>query len=369
MKVLMQSRSNLFTAPGGDTIQILKTAEALRKKGCQVDISTELEPDVSAYDLVHPFNLMRPQEVYLQVLNTKRSGKKVVLSTIYGPYTEYDKKGRNGICGMVANFLKHEQLEYAKAIVRVVRNHELNKGTWFFLLHGYRTLQSKIVDMTDIFLPNSKSEMKRVFEDFPESKKKQHLVVPNAVDTELFNSDVVKLSPEVEEYKGCVLCVARIERRKSQLNLVRAMKGLPLPLVLIGQPAPNHRAYFEQIKKEAGPNVYILGQIEHDLLPQFYKVARVHALISWMETPGLSSLEAGAMECNLVITEKGDTRDYFGNYALYCEPDAVYSIREAIIKAYETPVDPRLREHILLNFTWERAAEATLECYELALVS
>ena len=50
MKILFQSRKTLFTAPGGDTTQILKTKEYLEKAGCIVDITLELEPDLSGYD-------------------------------------------------------------------------------------------------------------------------------------------------------------------------------------------------------------------------------------------------------------------------------------------------------------------------------
>jgi len=51
MKVLFQSRTTLFSVPGGDTVQLVKTAEYLRKLGVEVDISTELEPCLDVYDL------------------------------------------------------------------------------------------------------------------------------------------------------------------------------------------------------------------------------------------------------------------------------------------------------------------------------
>lgn len=362
MRILFQSRKTLFSVPGGDTIQILKTAEALREKGYHVDISTELEPDIRTYDIVHLFNLMRPQEVYLQALNAKKYGKKIALSTIYGPYVEYDKKARQGLSGLVTKMLPHSGAEYLKIAARALRNFEFHKGTLLVLSKGYYSLKKSIVDMVDIFLPNSESEMRRVIADH-DLKDPKYVVVPNAVDAKVFDFDNVVISPEVNKYNDCILCVARIEGRKGQLNLVRAIKDLHWPLVLIGKSAPNHIRYFERIKKEAGPNLHIIGEVDHNLLPQYYKAAKVHALVSWMETPGLSSLEAAAMGCNIVITEKGDTRDYFGDYAFYCEPDSVESIRDAIIKAYESPVTPALRKHILQNFTWEKAAEKTLEGY------
>jgi glycosyltransferase involved in cell wall biosynthesis len=84
-----------------------------------------------------------------------------------------------------------------------------------------------------------------------------------------------------------------------------------------------------------------------------------------METPGLSSLEAAAMGCNIVVTKKGDTEDYFEDYAFYCEPDDVASIKNAIDLAYNSPVNPRLKQKILENYTWEKTAEETIKGYNL----
>lgn len=122
------------------------------------------------------------------------------------------------------------------------------------------------------------------------------------------------------------------------------------------------------MNREAYDRVHILGQVSHEELAHYYKAAKVHALISWMDTPGLSSLEAGAMGCNLVITDKGDTRDYFGDDAFYYEPDSIDSIRDAIVRAYNAPVDPALSRLIREGYNWQKTAEKTLERYKHALV-
>jgi glycosyltransferase involved in cell wall biosynthesis len=88
-----------------------------------------------------------------------------------------------------------------------------------------------------------------------------------------------------------------------------------------------------------------------------------------METTGLSSLEAGVMGANLVITEKGDTREYFGDLARYCSPDSIDSIRAAVTSAFNAPRSDLLRERILEKYTWSAAAEATLAGYYHALGS
>ncbi|MGZ5486684.1 MAG: glycosyltransferase [Nitrososphaeraceae archaeon] len=366
MKVLLQSRINLFNVPGGDTIQVLKTKEYLMRLGVDANISTELEPDVSGYDIVHLFNLIRPQEIYLQARNAKKMGKKVVLSPVYVDYTEYDKKGRYGFARLIFKNLSTGQIEYLKVLARAIKNKELHKGTFTLLLNGYLKLQNKILYLTDMLLPNSNSEIERIERNF-DLKSMNYIIVPNAVDVSKFDFEKTNVDKEIKKFSGCVLCVARIEGRKSQLNLVKAVRGLPLKLILIGKPAPNHLKYYQKVKKEADKNVIILDYISHEKLSQYYKVAKVHALPSWFETTGLSSLEAGVMGCNLVVSDKGDTKEYFKEFAYYCEPNSVESIREAVIQAYENPINPKLKEHIMKNFNWEKTADKTLEAYQKVL--
>ncbi len=54
---------------------------------------------------------------------------------------------------------------------------------------------------------------------------------------------------------------------------------------------------------------------------------------SWFETTGLSSLEAAAMGCNIVITRKEDAYEYFENDACYYDPESPESIFQAIDQA------------------------------------
>ncbi|AWH84452.1 glycosyl transferase family 1 [Flavobacterium album] len=366
MKVLFQSRSNLYSAPGGDLVQMEKTKQFLEKEGVQVDISLEAEPNLEGYDLVHLFNLMEPQDIYLQMRNAKKQGKKVLLSTIYGLYTEFERKARGGLFQKVANILSPYQIGYVKTLVRHMAESRMHKGVYNMLFKGYYGMMKEIVDNTSVFLPNSHSEMKRVAKEF-NLKHYNYFSVPNAIDKEVFVADENTASNKYQEFKDCIVCAARIEGRKSTLNLVRAVKDSPYKLVLVGKESANQKAYVDQVHAEAGDNVFFLGTMPHEELRELYKVAKVHALVSWMETPGLSSLEAGAMNCNIVVTKKGDTEDYFGDYAFYCEPDDVASIRDAIDRAFNAVVNPGLKEKILENYTWEKTAEATIRGYKLAM--
>jgi glycosyltransferase involved in cell wall biosynthesis len=363
MRVLLQSRKTLFTVPGGDTIQVLKSAEYLRLAGALVDVSTDLEPNVEQYDLVHLFNLTRTQETLAQAKHARRHGKPILLSPIYVDYSEYETNARTGVAGVIARSVSPSTREYLKIAARSVLNGELNSGSLRVLVFGLRSSQRELIRMTSWLLPNSESEMQRVKRDFPEALQHNYTVIPNAVDIRLFREAG---DPAVPHRDG-VLCVARVEGRKGQLNLVRALKSTGLKLTLIGNPAPNHLSYFNKVVEEMGPNCEYIGEVPHEQLPQYYGACKVHALVSWMETTGLSSLEAAAMGANIVITDKGDTRDYFGDDAFYCDPSSVESIRQAILTAHEAPLDEKLRRRIFQEYTWQHAAAATLKAYDRTL--
>ncbi|HET7002588.1 MAG TPA: glycosyltransferase family 1 protein, partial [Puia sp.] len=64
MKVAFISRSSLFSDKGGDTIQIVNTAAALRHLGVEVDIFlADQKPDYDKYDFLHFFNIIRPDDI------------------------------------------------------------------------------------------------------------------------------------------------------------------------------------------------------------------------------------------------------------------------------------------------------------------
>ncbi len=65
-----------------------------------------------------------------------------------------------------------------------------------------------------------------------------------------------------------------------------------------------------------------LGRLDHHdpLLASAYAAARVFALPSWFETPGLAALEAALAGCAVVITPYGSTREYFGDLVEYARP-------------------------------------------------
>lgn len=360
MNVLMISRATLYSVMGGDTVQVVQTAKYLRDLGVNVDIKmTNEEIDYQNYDLIHFFNIIRPADILSHIAD---SNLPFVVSPIYVDFSEYDKQMRKGLLGFAFKFFDLNTIEYLKCLARYVKNGE-KIGSNLYLVKGHKNSIKYIARQSEYLLPNSNSEYLRFERDY--KVKKDYEVVPYAVDRGTFNMDA---QPD-PNYLDHVLCVARFEGRKNQLNVIKALKNTDYKLSLVGHVSPNHQSYYEECKREAStaPNVKIVSHVKQSELSPIYKASKVHVLASWNETAGLTTMEAALLGCNVVITDKGDTRDHFKDYAFYCEPDDIDSIRRAVTEAYNTPNNGELRKFIMENYTWEIAAKKTLKVYQKAL--
>jgi glycosyltransferase involved in cell wall biosynthesis len=346
-----------------------QTARALRiYHAVDAVPSSALEPDLGGFDAVHLFGIVRPQEVWLQARNARRQGKPVVLSTVYCDVTEFEATERAGPVGWLARHTTVDAFEALKAAGRAANNREWGKGSTALFTRGFVRLEKEIAGMTSLFLPNSWSEWRRVSRALNlDVDNSRVVVVPNGVNLE--DVDPISVDPgeldRLSHLRDSVLCVARIEGRKNQLRLIEALNGTELTLVLAGRPTPNQTRYVAKVRKAsaASPRTHFLGSVSETTKRALYALARVHALPSWMETTGLSSIEAAAFGCSLVVSPNGDTREYFGEHAEYCEPADPQSIRQAVLRAHATPPSKELEYKIRTDYTWERAANATYHAY------
>ena len=369
MKILMQIRSNAFTCSGGDTIQMQKTKDALVAMGHDVELSLELRPDLTAYDVVHLFNITRVQETYIQIQNAVEQGKPVVLSTIYWPFHEFEKQANIGIRRILGKLFSADRMASIKALAKFILLGERDEGTRYLITHSYSKMQRYILEHARIFLPNAYEEMNQIEKHLHFSTSRETVVVvPNAINVAAAKK-ALEAESGFEEYRDWLICVGRIDTRKNQLKLLEALEGSDYKLLLVGKCSPGQKKYFDAVMKKIkdNPNVKYIEQIPNEDLYRLYKVCRVSVLPSWFETPGLVSLEAAAMGCNIVVTDKGTTKDYFGDYAFYCDVMDPKSIREQIDLAYNAPFSEDFREKIMREYTWEQAAVASYEGYLRAL--
>ncbi|MBL7738071.1 MAG: glycosyltransferase family 4 protein [Chitinophagaceae bacterium] len=354
MKVALITRSTLHTVPGGDTVQVMQTARCLQELGVEADVLlTNRTIDYDHYDVFHYFNLTRPADMLFHIAQTK---KPFVVSPVLVDYSEYDQHHRGGISGALLRRFSPSGQEYVKAMARWVTGKDKLKSKEY-VWNGHRKSVRKILERTAMVLPNSAAEYKRLQEEY--GTDKEYMIVPNGIDEALFS-----IGHTQEKDETIVLCAARVEGIKNQLNLIKAINHSRFTLLVTGSPAPNQRAYYAACRKIAAKNIVFHDHVPQEQLVTYYKKAKVHALPSWFETCGLSSLEAAAMGCNVAISDKGYTREYFGNDAFYCDPGDPESIFNSIEQAAQSSTSPSLREKIHNQYTWRHAAAMTRSAYQ-----
>jgi glycosyltransferase involved in cell wall biosynthesis len=359
MKVAFITRSTLYNVPGGDTVQILQTAKCLGEYGIDADVClTNEKIDYTQYSLLHFTNITRPSDILFHIQQTN---KPFVLSPFLVDYSEYDKHYRKGLPGIILRQFSANTNEYAKTFGRWLYGQDVLQSK-SYLWKGQRKSIREILKKAAMILPNSEAENKKLREAF--EVEQNYSVVHSGVDTSVFFPD-----EKIIKDDKMVVCAARIEGIKNQLNLIRALNNTAYTLLLVGSPAPNQKSYYEECRKTAGKNIVFHDRVSQQELIRYYKKAKVHVLPSWFETCGLSSLEAAAMGCNVIITDKGYTREYFENDAFYCNPASPDSIFNEIEKAATADCQTALQKKILRNYTWQEAAKITSEAYKQVISS
>jgi len=351
MKIAFITRSTLYDVPGGDTVQVTQLAKHLKKQGAVADIFlTNHRVDYAGYDLFYFTNIIRPSDILFHISKLK---KPFIVSPILVDYSEYDRQHRKGVSGMILRKFRRNTNEYIKTISRWLKGND-NLRSKKYIWQGQQKSIREILNKAAALLPGTESEYKTLQTLFGIQKK--YTIVPNGIDPSLFYPD-----EHVMKDNKLVLCAARIEGIKNQLNLIKALNNTRYTLLLIGSPAPNQKDYYKECVKIAAKNILFYNHVPQEILIGYYKAAKVHALPSWFETCGLSSLEAAAMGCNIAITDKGYTRDYFGNDAFYCDPESPESIFNAVDKAARSASSRQLQERVIANYTWQKAATITFE--------
>jgi glycosyltransferase involved in cell wall biosynthesis len=354
--VLLHAGSAVFQAPGGGEVQLIRTGMALQARGCHVGLFNPWRDKIAEARLIHFFGLHREFEPVAEL--ARSAGIGVVISPIcwYDPRAQW-ALSPGWITGTAA-LAKHGALSYCPPL-------------------RHRAWRSRLLRLADAVLPNSRAEAAQLHRLLGVRTDRLH-VVPNAVDRdEADDSDQFERHPRdrvslrIDEIAAhdFVLYVGRIEPRKNVLGLIRSCGDLKLPLVIIGSAPPTQHEYLRDCKSAAeGAEVQFLGSLAKGdpRLKQAMAAARVFALPSWFETPGLAALEAAALQTPVVITLRGSTCEYFEDDVHYCDPAAPASITAALASAWNRPKETRaaLATRIRQHWTWPETARITETIYD-----
>jgi glycosyltransferase involved in cell wall biosynthesis len=340
LRVRITGSPDAAVAPGGGEVQLAATAEALGRLGVDVQ---PWHPDDSRRcdaDCVHVFGSLPSHQTIIDAAH--RRNIPVVLSTItWFDLAGYWRGGRT-LAGRVAACFRFA----ARATLPAL-------PSW----------RRRLYHDADLLLPNSNAEAEQLVRYFRVPASRIH-VVHNGADERFARGDTQAF---VERFglRDFVLSIGRIEPRKNQLALLRAMRGTGVPIAVLGRVVPGHEAYLASCRHAAGPDATFLGHLEHDdpMLAAAYAACGCLALVSWFETPGLVALEAAMSGTPLVLPAGGSAREYFGDEADYVRPGDLGGIRRAVLGALKRGRSPSLARRIGRDFTWSTTARATRDAY------
>jgi glycosyltransferase involved in cell wall biosynthesis len=367
MKVLFVSRRGVFSTEGGEQTQIHATAAALDGLGVDAEVVSDLPEHYGRYDIVHFFGL---DQDHIDKIRRARGVPKALTPVFWDRYQqfgqEWDRQGRSRVARRITKWRRQLRRRPERRARRAGRDQFLKTQSAVPLdRRDYNwALFQEVVGAIDLFLPNSEMEMDSVRRSFVFEMPPRGAVVHNAIDPQA----VERTSDFAERRLGdgrFILCSAGVDPRKNQFNLVRALVGVGLPIVLAGQ--VRDEVYAQAVGALArahGVAVRLLGHLDAPDLHSLYARAAVHALPSYHETPGISNLEAIAHGCPNVSTKIGGLEEYVGDYSLYCNPYSVSHIRRQVLRALEMARNPEAAAFVRGRYTWENAARETKAAYD-----
>lgn len=352
LKVLFWFRRQPETR-GGDWTALQHYAAALRAHNVESEISDNPAQDLTPYAFVHLYNLCDPYLTLEYVVSAARQNKAFAATPIYWNHAQWLAARANATPAARPEFFlgKLSDEEWREVRATQAREHE------FFM-----AVQQFALRAASIVFTLSDAEAALLTRDFGIAPARL-CTTYNGVDLRYAQGDAARFFQNFG-LRDFVLCAARIEERKNTIGLIRAWRKETVPLVLAGR-APDAR-YLALCRAEATANIHFVGALTPEQVADAFAAARVHVMASWWEEQGLAALEAGLNNLNLVMTQNGPGREYFGDACFTCDPADPDSIRAAIQRALDAPRPTNLASQLAEKFTWARAAERTRAAYDAA---
>lgn len=349
MRLLFVSRPSLFSHPGGDTLHVEQTAEHIRRLGHEVEIATYHFIEPKGFDVIHFFNLGQPAPVlpYLR----KAPEIPLVVSSVFVDYSTVENPVAGRKERMVAQFNYHWQ-EYFKTLARTFKGQE-QLPHWEYIIDGQKASVKNVLDRAAVLIGASDWEVQHVVNSYGFKGRREKITVGvehvRGVNTKLSRSN------------KRVLCAARFEPLKNQHRLISACRKLELPLHLVGRASRNHRKYFNYCFDLAGGDVVFHGKLTRTETLNEITQAKIHAMPSFYESTGLSTLEALYCGCQVVVGNHPIQRELFAGHAHFANPNSELSIQEAILEAMANKENHQ--SWVKQNFSWSVAALKIVEIY------
>lgn len=169
-------------------------------------------------------------------------------------------------------------------------------------------------------------------------------------------------------YVGKLVAGKNIDRMLEAYHGFLRQTNADVDLVLAGRTYPSMTAVVCGTTREhPGSRVRVLGHVPHDQLPALFSASLMFLFPSLWEGFGLPIIEAMACGTPVITSNVACLPEIAGGAARLVNPESVPEIHQAITSLYESRTE---REDLTgrgvqraRRFTWQGAAEQTLEIY------
>lgn len=147
-----------------------------------------------------------------------------------------------------------------------------------------------------------------------------------------------------------ILNVGTIEPRKNLLNVVKALQGTQIPLVVVGTKKPK---YFKLVEKEIDKNkidVQFLTGVSMDELAVIYKLADIFVYPSFFEGFGIPVIEALFSKTVVITSNTSCLPEAGGPDSVYINPKSYLDIQAKIKFLWENESERKRRTDKGFNF-------------------
>ena len=302
MKVLIDHPQPFLLSHGGFQVQIEQTYAALRQVGISAEYLRWWD-DRQPAEIIHYFG--RPPIPYVRLAQAK--GIRIVLAEL--------------LTGLGSR--SPRVLPFQKAAIGLARATLPGIATGRFAWDVYREVDASIA--------GTPWEAHLMSYMFGAPKAKVHVVV-NGVEEVFRQSAPTTRGP-------WLVCTATITARKRVLELAEAALAAGTPLWVIGKPYADSDPYAQRFFALARQNPKIVryeGPVsERAQLARIYREARGFVLLSSMESLSLSSGEAAACECPMLLSDLPWARTAYGEHASYCPITSVSQTAACLRRFYD----------------------------------
>jgi len=366
IRVVLVDRINSAQSQGGDTVQIRAIQKFLIEAGMDATVTADLQQWIERTDVVILFNLTNPFELFYNYTLTRKAGLPYLVFPIYWNLDEAIPPSAYVGSKQILRRMIPATIKHSLRLFLFYRRHkDKTKGSHLFHWLSLKRYTKEILMNAAFVCVNSEAERTHLIDTFKLPEPCRHLqVIKNgfspAKEEEMIDQELLRFIQ-----MDYVCSVGGIGPRKNQLNLIRAANRLQIPLLVIGKASPENREYDQQLREEAGDSVHFLGHLNREQVQWVMKHAKGHIQPSYIETPGLASLEAISLGCPIGVSDVGPVKEYFDGHAVYCDPASIESIADCLTQLLKKDqVSIELQQYFRSNYSWEMVLKPLTEHIE-----